>query len=48
LAAQAGRPYIHLPTHQRMEDNAPNLAEKDGVADGPFPRYIYRFSYMKT
>jgi hypothetical protein len=44
LAAQAGRPYIHLPTHQRMEDNARNLAEKDGVADG----LVCVYSTMET
>jgi hypothetical protein len=34
LAGQAQRPYRHLPTHERMEDNARALAEKDGIRDG--------------
>jgi len=35
LAAGAGRPYQHLPTHdQRMEDNARALAEADGIKGG--------------
>lgn len=35
LAAQAGRPYEHLPSHdQRMEDKARALAEKDGITEG--------------
>jgi len=34
LAAQAGRPYIHLSSHERMEDNARALADKDGIGDG--------------
>lgn len=33
-AAAAGRPYRHLPTHERMEDNARALAEHDGITDG--------------
>lgn len=34
LASQAGRPYRHLPTHERMEDNARTLAEQDGITEG--------------
>jgi len=35
LAAKAGRPYEHLPSHdERMEDKARALAEKDGISDG--------------
>jgi hypothetical protein len=34
LAATAQRPYTHLPSRQRMEDNARALAEKDGITDG--------------
>lgn len=34
LAAEAGRLYTHLPSHQRMEENARALAEKDGITNG--------------
>jgi hypothetical protein len=34
LAAAAGRPYQHLPSQQRMEENARNLAQRDGIRDG--------------
>jgi hypothetical protein len=34
MAAQAGRPYRHLPTHERMEENARALAEQDGITEG--------------
>jgi hypothetical protein len=35
LAAQAGRPYRHLPSHNEpMEDNARALAEQDGIEQG--------------
>lgn len=34
LARQAQRPYTHLPSHQRMEENARALAQKDGVSAG--------------
>ena len=35
LAARAGRPYKHLPSHNEpMEDNARALAEKDNIAAG--------------
>jgi hypothetical protein len=34
VAAAAGRPYRHLPTHERMEDNARALAVQDGITDG--------------
>jgi hypothetical protein len=44
LAAQAGRAYIHLPMHERMEDNARALAEKDGLADG----LVCVYSTMET
>ena len=34
VAATAGRPYKHLLSHERMEDNARAMAEKDGITDG--------------
>jgi hypothetical protein len=34
LAAQAKRPYIHLPSHQRMEENARSLAVQDSLREG--------------
>jgi len=34
MAAQAGRPYRHLTAHERMEENARALAERDQIADG--------------
>jgi hypothetical protein len=34
MAAQAGRPYRHLPSHERMEENARGLAEQDGITEG--------------
>lgn len=34
MAAQAGRPYRHLPSHERMEENARVLAERDRITDG--------------
>lgn len=34
LARQAKRPYIHLPSRGRMEDNARRLAERDGIRHG--------------
>jgi hypothetical protein len=34
MAADEGRPYQHLSSHQRMEENARALAEQDGVAEG--------------
>jgi hypothetical protein len=34
MAAQAGRPYQHLPSHQRMEQEARALAEHDGIREG--------------
>jgi hypothetical protein len=34
MAAQAGRPYRHLPSHERMEENARALAEQDGITEG--------------
>jgi hypothetical protein len=35
LAAAAGRPYRHLPSHNEpMEENARALAEQDGITDG--------------
>ena len=33
-AADAGRPYKHLPSHERMEENARVMAEKDGITEG--------------
>lgn len=34
LAADAGRPYQHLPSHERMEENARELARRDEIAEG--------------
>jgi hypothetical protein len=34
MAVQAGRPYRHLPSHERMEENARALAEQDGITEG--------------
>jgi len=34
LAAKAGRPYEHLPIHERMEEKARALAKKDGIVEG--------------
>jgi hypothetical protein len=34
LAAAAHRPYRHLPSHERMEENARALAERDGITEG--------------
>lgn len=34
LAAAAKRPYQHLPSHEKMETNARQIAERDGVRDG--------------
>ncbi len=34
LASQAKRPYTHLPSRERMEDNARRLAAQDGIGDG--------------
>ena len=34
MAAQAGRPYQHLPSHQKMEANARAIAERDRIAHG--------------
>ncbi len=34
MAAQAGRPYQHLPSHQKMETDARALAERDGIVHG--------------
>lgn len=34
MAADAGRPYKHLPSHERMEENARTLAEQDGIKEG--------------
>jgi hypothetical protein len=45
LAAQAGRPYQHLPSHdERMEDKARQLAQRDGVRDG----LVCVYSTMET
>jgi hypothetical protein len=43
-AAQAKRPYQHLPSHERMEDNARALAAKDGITDG----LVCVYSAMET
>ena len=34
LATAAGRPYRHLPSHERMEDNARAMAEQDRITEG--------------
>jgi hypothetical protein len=34
VAAGAGRLYQHLPTHERMEDQARKLAEAEGITEG--------------
>jgi len=34
LAAKSGRPYQHLSSHERMEEKARALAEKDDIAEG--------------
>ena len=34
LAAASGRPYRHLVRGERMEENARNLAQRDGITDG--------------
>ena len=34
LAAKAKRPYTHLPSRERMEENARALAEQDGIREG--------------
>ncbi len=34
LAAQAGRPYRHLLSHEKMEDNARVLVQRDGIKEG--------------
>ena len=34
LAEQAGRPYQHLPSHERMEQQARQLAQEQGIQDG--------------
>jgi hypothetical protein len=34
MAAQAGRPYRHLSSHERMEQNARALAEHDAITEG--------------
>jgi hypothetical protein len=33
-AARANRPYTHLPTHERMEQTAREMSERDGIVDG--------------
>lgn len=33
-AAEAGRPYRHLPSHERMEEEARALAQRDGITEG--------------
>jgi hypothetical protein len=44
LAAGAGRPYEHLPTHQKMEQNARAMAEQEQIKDG----LICVYSTMET
>ena len=44
LAEQAGRPYQHLPTHERMEQQARLLAETDGITEG----LVCVYSTMET
>jgi hypothetical protein len=34
VAAAAARPYRHLPIHERMEDSARAVAERDGLSEG--------------
>lgn len=34
VTAKAGRPYKHLPSHEKMEQNAREMAQRDGVDDG--------------
>jgi hypothetical protein len=34
LAAQAGRPYIHLTSRTRMEENARRCAQQEGIQEG--------------
>jgi hypothetical protein len=34
FADKAGRPYTHLPSRERMEDKARQLAEQDGIREG--------------
>jgi hypothetical protein len=34
VAAGAGRPYIHLSSHEKMEQNAREMARRDGIDDG--------------
>ncbi len=44
VAAQAGRPYQHLYTHQRMEENARAMAQREGIAEG----LVCIYSTMET
>jgi len=44
LAAQAGRLYQHLPSHERMEENARALAERAGIREG----LVCVYSTMET
>jgi hypothetical protein len=34
MAAATQRPYRHLPSHERMEENARTLAQQDGITEG--------------
>ena len=34
VAAERNRPYRHLPCAERMEENARELAQRDGITDG--------------
>jgi hypothetical protein len=44
LAEQARRPYRHLPSHQRMEQEVRVLAETDHIAEG----LVCVYSMMET
>jgi hypothetical protein len=44
MAAKAGRPYQHLPAHERMEANARALGQRDGIREG----LVCVYSTMET
>ena len=44
LAEQAGRPYQHLPSHERMEQQARQLAQEQGTREG----LVCVYSTMET
>src|SRR5574342_1310174 len=43
-AAKAGRPYQHLPSHEKMESNARAIAERDKITHG----LVCVYSTMET